>query len=91
MKVKKIPLRMCVITKEKLEKRDLFRIVRTPEKEVVLDLSGKLNGKGAYLKRDLEVINKAKKSKILDRVLEIEVPDNLYKELEENLDKEGEN
>ena len=88
---KKIPLRMCVITKEKLEKRDLFRIVRTPEKEVVLDLSGKLNGKGAYLKRDLEVINKAKKSKILDRVWEIEVPDNLYKELEENLDKEGEN
>ena len=81
MKVKKIPMRTCVITKEKLEKRDLFRIVRTPEKEVVVDESGKLNGKGAYLKKDLEVINKAEKSKALERILEVPIPSSIYEEL----------
>ncbi len=86
MKVKKIPLRMCVVTREKLEKRELLRVVRTPDNEVVVDLSGKQNGKGAYLKKDLEVINKAQKSKILDRVLEIEIPDSVYEDLVKNLD-----
>ena len=85
MKQKKIPLRMCVVTREKLEKRDLFRVVRTPEGEVILDLSGKQNGKGSYLKKDIEVINKAKKSKVLDRTLEVDVPDSLYEELINNL------
>ena len=59
--MKKIPLRTCVVTKEKCEKRDLLRVVRTPEKEVIYDESGKANGKGAYLKKDIDVINKAKK------------------------------
>lgn len=85
MKVKKIPMRTCVITKEKLEKRELIRVVRTPEGNVVVDLTGKLNGKGAYLKKDLEVFEKAKKSKALDRVLEVPVPDNIYDELKNNL------
>ena len=57
MKVKKIPLRTCVVTKEKLEKRELLRIVRTPEMEIKADLTGKLNGKGAYLKKNKEVFN----------------------------------
>ena len=70
-----------MITKEKLEKRELIRVVRTPEKDVVVDLTGKTNGKGAYLKRDLEVINKAEKNKVLDRVLEVEVPSSIYDEL----------
>ena len=81
MKQRKIPMRTCVITKEKCEKKDLIRIVRTPEKEVKVDLTGKLNGKGAYLKKDVEVIKKAHQNKILDRVLEIEVPDAIYEEL----------
>ena len=79
--MKKIPMRTCVITKEKLEKRELIRVVRTPEKEVIVDLSGKANGKGAYLNRDLEVINKAEKNKDLDRVLEVSVPESIYEEL----------
>lgn len=79
--MKKIPLRTCVVTKEKCEKRDLLRVVRTPEKEVIYDESGKANGKGAYLKKDIDVINKAKKSKILDRVLEVSVPDEIYETL----------
>ncbi len=80
MKVKKIPMRTCVVTKEKLEKRELLRIVRTPNKEIIIDLTGKANGRGAYLKKDKEVINKAKKSKIIDRILEIEIPDEIYEE-----------
>lgn len=79
--MKKIPLRTCIITKEKLPKKELIRIVRTPEKEVVIDPTSKMNGKGAYLKKDLDVINKASKNKILDRVLEVEVKDSIYEEL----------
>ena len=74
-------LRTCVQSKEVCEKKDLFRIVRTPERNVVVDLKGKANGRGAYLKKDKEVILKAKKSKALDRKLEVEVPDEIYEEL----------
>lgn len=81
MKERKPILRTCVVTKESLEKKDLFRIVRTPEKEVIIDLKGKANGRGAYLKKDKEVILKAKKNKILERQLEVEIPDSIYDEL----------
>lgn len=81
MKVKKIPMRSCIVTKEKLPKQELIRIVRTPNQEVIVDLTGKANGRGAYLKKDLEVFEKAKKSKILDRILEIEVKKEIYEQL----------
>ena len=81
MKVKKIPMRTCVITKEKLEKKDLIRIVRTPEGNAIIDLTGKANGRGAYLKKDIEVIKKAQKTKVLNHILEIEIPDEIYEEL----------
>ena len=81
MKVKKVPMRTCVITKEKCPKKDLIRVVRTPESKVVVDITGKQNGRGAYLKKDLETITKAEKTKILDRHLEIEVPKEVYEEL----------
>ena len=74
---------MCVVTKEKLPKQELIRIVRTPSGEVIIDLKGKTNGKGAYIKKDLEAIKKAQKSKVLDRHLEIEVKDDIYEELKE--------
>lgn len=79
---KKIPMRMCVVTRERFEKRELIRIVRNKDGEVFVDESGKQNGKGCYLKRDLEVINKARSNKILDRVLESSIPDSIYEELE---------
>ena len=79
--MKKIPLRTCIVTKEKCEKKNLLRIVRTPEGNVVYDESGRQNGKGAYLKKDIDVIKKAQKSKILDRALEVTIPDNIYEEL----------
>lgn len=80
MKTKKIPMRTCVVTKEKCEKRDLLRIVRTPEGNIIVDITGKSNGRGAYLKRDIEVINKAEKTKILERVLEVSIPAEVYEE-----------
>lgn len=87
MKVKKIPLRSCVVTKEKLPKKDLLRVVRTPEGDVIVDLSGKANGRGAYIKKNLEVLNKARKSKILERRLECTIDENLYKEIEKICEK----
>ena len=79
--MKKVPQRMCLITREKYDKRDLIRVVRNKELGVIVDDTGKVNGKGAYLKKDIEVINKAKKTKALDRALEVEVPESIYEEL----------
>lgn len=81
MKVRKIPMRTCVVTKEKLEKRDLLRIVRTPDGEIKPDLTGKLNGRGAYLKKEINVLEKAKKDKSLERHLETTIPDYVYEEI----------
>lgn len=76
-------MRSCVITREKLPKKELIRVVRTPEGNVIVDQTGKANGRGAYLKLDNEVIEKAQKSKALARHLEVEIPDTIYEELKE--------
>jgi predicted RNA-binding protein YlxR (DUF448 family) len=81
MKERKPVLRTCVVTKEVCEKKDLIRVVRTPEGSVIVDTKGKANGRGAYLKLTEEVILKAKTSKALDRKLEVTVPDSIYDEL----------
>jgi len=81
MKIKKIPMRTCVVTKEKLPKQELIRVVRTPVGEIIIDEKGKANGRGAYLKKDLDVFAKAQKSKILNKHLEVEVPDSVFEEL----------
>ena len=83
--MKKIPMRSCVVSHEKCEKKDLLRIVRTPEKEVIIDETGKANGRGAYLKKSVEVINKAKQTKVLDSVLEVSIPDSHYDEMLEKI------
>ncbi|MFA5459233.1 MAG: RNase P modulator RnpM [Bacilli bacterium] len=82
MKTRKIPLRTCVVTKEKLPKKELIRIVRDNQGNVKIDLTGKANGRGAYLKRDKDVFNKAKVNKILDKHLEVKVPDWIFAELD---------
>ena len=79
--IKKVPCRTCVITREKLPKKELIRVVRTPEGDVIIDETGKANGRGAYLKRDLETFNKAEKSKALEKHLEVAIPDHIYEEL----------
>lgn len=81
MKVKKIPLRTCVITKEKLPKQELLRVVKTPEGEVKIDLTGKMNGRGAYIKKDTTVLEKAKKAKALERHLECSINEEVYEEI----------
>ena len=86
MKTRKIPMRMCVVTREKLPKGELIRVVRTPEGKVIIDESGKANGRGAYLKKDKDVFLKAQKNKILNRVLEVEVPDKVFEDLKNLLD-----
>lgn len=85
MKEKKIPLRKCVITGEQHPKGEMFRVVRTPEGDVVIDLTGKVRGHGAYVSKDKKVIEMARKKKTLNRALEIEVPEKIYDELVEKL------
>lgn len=87
LKTKKIPMRSCVVTSEKFPKKELLRIVKTKEGEILVDETGKINGRGAYIKKDLEVLEKAKKSKILERKLEIEIPEEVYKEVENVINK----
>ena len=81
MKMRKIPMRTCVVTREKCEKKDLLRVVRDNNGNVFVDDTNKANGRGAYLKKDLEVIKKAQQTKILDRILEINIPDTIYDQL----------
>ena len=87
MKTRKIPLRTCVVTKEQLPKKDLLRIVRTPEHDIIIDETGKANGRGAYIKKDLEVLEKAKKSNILEKKLECKIEDSVYEEIRKIIEK----
>ena len=77
----KVPLRKCVITKEQLPKQELIRVVNNKETGVQVDTTGKINGRGAYLKRDKAVILKAQKTNALGRHLEIDIPESIYQEL----------
>lgn len=83
--MKKIPMRTCVVTHTKADKRNLLRIVRTKEGNVLVDITGKLNGKGAYILKDLTVLEKAKKSKALERALGVEISAEVYSEIEKNI------
>lgn len=81
MKVKKIPMRTCVVTKEQRPKQDLVRVVATKEGLVSVDLTGKANGRGAYLTLEKSVIEKAIKTKALDKKLEVSIANEIYQEL----------
>lgn len=79
--MKKIPLRKCIATQEQLPKKELIRVVRNKEGEVFVDATGKMNGRGAYLKRSLEAIEIAQKKALLKRALEVDIPNEIYEEL----------
>lgn len=79
---KKIPMRKCVGCNESKAKRELVRIVRSPEGEISLDLTGKKSGRGAYICPSAECLKKASKSKRIDKILETAVPDSVYEEAE---------
>lgn len=85
MKQKKIPLRKCNGCGSQKPKKELVRVVRSPEGEVSLDLTGKKPGRGAYICHDIGCLAKAKKAKRLERVLECTIPETVYLEMEETL------
>ena len=87
MKTRKIPLRTCVITKEQLPKQELLRIVRTKEGEVLVDETGKVNGRGAYIKKDVNVLETAIKNKVLEKRLEISIDESVYEEIRKAIEK----
>ena len=79
---KKIPMRQCMGCRERREKREMIRVVRGTDGHVGLDFSGKLNGRGAYICPNMECLKKARKSKALDRSLEVEIPEEVYDRLQ---------
>ena len=79
--VKKVPIRRCLATNQPFPKKEMFRIVRTPEGEVIVDDTGKANGRGAYLSKTKEAIMIAKSKKLLDKQLEVAVSEEIYDEL----------
>ncbi len=81
--MKKIPLRRCIVTKEQLPKKELLRIVKDKNGIIFADISGKANGRGAYIKKELEVLKQAREKKILERVFEANISDDIYKKIEE--------
>ena len=80
-KKKKIPTRMCIACRENIEKRELIRVVRVGDHTLVVDETGKANGRGAYICPKLECLEKAKKTKAFSRALEVDMSEDLYNAL----------
>ena len=87
LKPKKIPERRCVGCGERKEKRELIRVLRTPEGEIVLDRTGKRSGRGAYLCPNAECLRKARKTRRLQTNLETEIPDSVFEALEREISR----
>ena len=83
--VRKIPTRRCTGCGEHFPKSSLIRVLRTPEGEIVLDLTGKKNGRGAYICKNAACLKKARKSKRIEASLECRISDELYTKMEEEL------
>ena len=88
--VKKVPLRQCLGCREMKPKKELLRVVRTPEGEVVFDITGRANGRGAYLCPDSGCLKKAVKSKALSRAFGVSIPDDIITSLEQKLESADE-
>ncbi len=84
---KKIPQRQCMGCRERKAKKELIRVVRTPEGNVQVDFSGKVNGRGAYLCPNPECLRKAQRIKSLERSLEIAIPEEVYARLEKEIER----
>ncbi len=87
---KQTPLRKCVVSQQMLPKKELVRVVKTPSGEIIIDPTGKVNGRGAYLRPTLENYEKAKKNHALERALKVKLTDQfydmLYREINEGWD-----
>ncbi|MBR5201904.1 MAG: YlxR family protein [Clostridia bacterium] len=90
MKQKKIPMRKCTGCGEQKPKKELVRVVKTPDGEILLDLTGKASGRGAYICNSADCLKKARKSKRIDRTFEMTIPDSIYEQMEEEINKDDE-
>ncbi len=88
MKNKKIPMRQCVGCKEMKNKREMMRVLKTAEGPIVIDTTGRKNGRGAYLCMTKECLVKARKNKGLERSFKMSIPDEVYEELEKEFDED---
>ncbi len=88
MAVKKVPMRSCCGCREKRPKRELVRVVRSPEGEVSFDITGRKAGRGVYLCNSKACLAKAKKSRALARALECEIPEEVFERLEGEMEKD---
>ncbi len=87
MQTKKVPMRKCTGCGEMKPKKELVRVVRSPEGEISLDLTGKKNGRGAYICKNAECLKKAQKAKRIERSFACAIPDELYEEMGQELIK----
>ncbi len=87
MKTRKIPMRKCIGCMESFPKKELCRIVKNKENEVKLDLTGKVNGRGTYICKKTDCFEKAIKTKRLAKSLEMEIPENIYEEIKQEISK----
>lgn len=85
---KKIPLRQCVGCSEMKGKKEMMRVLKTAEDGIILDMTGKKNGRGAYLCMERECLRKARKNKGLERSLKMKIPDEIYDRLEKEFEKD---
>ena len=90
-KVKKIPMRQCMGCNEHKPKFELLRVVRDPEGGISLDFKGKKSGRGAYLCRDIKCLRRARKSRRIDRVLECEIPEEVWDTMEQEMEANADN
>ena len=81
--MKHTPLRTCLVTREKFPKEQLLRVVKTKDDTIIFDPTGKMNGRGAYIKKDIDVIKKAQQKKIISRHFDTNIPTEFYMLLEE--------
>ena len=89
VRVKKTPMRQCTGCGERKEKKSLFRVILTPEGEILLDKTGKKNGRGAYICNSAACLKKARKTKALERSLKVAIPESIYEELEKEMKDDG--
>lgn len=87
MQQKKIPLRKCTGCGEMKPKKELVRVVKTPEDKVLIDLTGRVNGRGAYICPNADCLKIARKSKRIERSFQMQIPDEVYDKMEEELNK----
>ena len=87
MNAKKVPLRQCIGCQEMKEKKGMVRVIKTPEETIELDTTGRKNGRGAYICPRMQCFMKARKSKGLERSLKTSIPQEVYEELEREMNR----